>query len=72
MIELKNNKELVVFVLMNIFGSPFIFIVSLIPFGIYGLIGNFVIFYALFRYWKHITKSDAKLRFNLKLPFFSK
>jgi len=69
---MKKAIETILFVLMNILGSPIVFIIMAIQFGIIGLIINLVLFLISFYSWNRIGNKGAKLSFSPSFSFGSK
>lgn len=69
----KNKKELIMFILMNIFGSVPALIISYAYFEWYGLIGCLILFFTSYKFWKYFGKHyNAKLSFSPNFTFGNK
>ena len=72
MIKFKNTKEKVAFILMNIFGSPFGWLLLGVWLGWYGFFGSLISFYICYRLFKKFGKhTDCKLEINPSLGIFN-
>jgi len=67
-----NEIEWISFILMNLIAPPVGIIVGGVIFGWYGVIGSLVLFYGLYRLWKHVGGYPAKLSFNPSIAFGNK
>lgn len=70
--KFKNYTELISFIIMNLFGSPFLMIIGYLTLGIYGFIGSLVIFYISYKLWKASGNHKSKLYISPKITFGSK
>lgn len=71
--KFKNKKELIAFICLNIFGSPFIWIIAYAFLNWYGVTGCLIIFLLCYYLWKYFSKNyNAKLLISPKLWFITK
>jgi hypothetical protein len=70
--KFKNAAELISFILMNLLGWPFTWIIAGYHFGWVGFIVSIILFYISFKIWKYITKQDCKLSINPGFSFGNK
>lgn len=65
--EFKNNKEMTLFILMNLFGWPGSWIIFGVMFGWIGFGICLVLFFAVYLLWKKLYHSDATMGFGPKI-----
>jgi len=70
--KFKNKTELILFLTLNILGSPFTLIISYILFTWIGLLANLALFYIVYRLWKYIGKHEGKLVINPSITLNNK
>ena len=67
-----NKKELVSFILTNVLGGPFTWIVVYILLGIYGVVADLIIFYVFYRLFKYFGGHRGMLSISPTLTFGTK
>ena len=70
--KFKNYTELISFIIMNIFASPFFWIIGYVLLGVYGFIGCLVIFYISYKIWKSSGNHEGKLSISPTFTFGNK
>ena len=70
--KFKNKKELISFIVMNIFGALITFILAYIEFGWIGLLVSTILFLISYKIWKYIGKHEGKLSISPSFSFGKK